>query len=137
MGAGKGFQNRPTTIIPNQSFLSQNRIGGQSSVMFMGPNQPEVKGSKEEYERLYDKYYDVDRGMFNFQGVSLEDQNYFRQGWQQATRKVEAAKLKKDKFFSRGASDIGGMPPTSYTFPSSTVQQARGLSPMTQPENLL
>ena len=114
--------SQPTAAIQNQSFLSQNRIGGPSSVMISGPGTPGQESLEDKYKRLYDQYYDVDKGMFDLSGVSSAERDYFNSGLQQDIRKRDEAQRKKEQFFS-GAGGAGML--GSYNFPSSQVQQAR------------
>ena len=151
--------NTPSTTYINQGFMGQNRIGGPSGIMISSPN-PAPETLENKYSRLYDQYYDTDKGVFDFSGASgeLSSRDFFG-GLESDFIKREADRQNKENFLSgffragdslKPLRDYGGNSPQgqvsgqtlgnmvkegTYKFPSSTVQKAREASsalPVTQ-----
>ena len=159
--------NTPPTTYNNQGFMEQPSDFNDSTYTNAAPSETYALQQamdnyllQDKYSRLYDQYYDTDKGYYDFSGASgeLSSSDFFG-GLKSDFIKQEANRQKKDKFlggfFRAGDSrfrtlNYGGNSPRgqvsgqtlgnmvkegTYKFPSSTVQKAREASsalPVTQ-----
>ena len=159
--------NTPSKTYINQEFMLDRLGGGLDGLMSVpsasSPSTYAMQQSldnyllQDKYSRLYDQYYDTDKGVFDFSGASgeLSSRDFFG-GLENESIKREANRQKKDNFlsgfFGAGDSlkplrDYGGNSPRgqvsgqvsgqtlgnmvkegTYKLPRSTVQKAREAS---------
>ena len=161
-----GNNTPSTTMAPMASFMGLNRIGGPSQAIINQPGSVRIDAMQQaldnyliqdKYSRLYDQYYDTDKGVFDFSGAKgeLSSRDFFG-GLENDFIKREADRQNKENFLSgffragdslKPLRDYGGNSPRgqvsgqvsgqtlgnmvkegTYKFPSSTVQKAREAS---------